>query len=256
MNHKLFSLALGLFLMAPVSVASAQSPSAAHVAAVADAQKSAYAITDATNGCPFATADILGWPASLVRECIYQEDGLKGYVLLLDIKPEVIASWIETSCAQVLPGSTQCFKTVLRCGQNNSGMMLPISGNMMENMDGPWKNWFFRNGMTVRMPNQPNNTPQQITLDRQKELALLANSEIVSIPSGMTRFWRTRPAQFAARFPNEPIPQNMNTPEKRQQWLNIAQAEILAGLTRPNNRLLEAWMAANKVTLSAGHCPE
>src|SRR5262245_15492329 len=112
MNYKVIAPALSLFLMAAGSMASAQAPRAQNVAAVVDAQKAAYAVKDATNGCPFATADILGWPASLVRECIYQEDGLKGYVLLLEIKPEVIAGWIETSCAQVLMAGAQCFKTV------------------------------------------------------------------------------------------------------------------------------------------------
>jgi len=256
MNHKMLFLALGLFLMASGPAAFAQSPTPAHVAAVADAQTSAYAIANATNGCPYMTADILGWPSSKVRECIYKGGALKGYVLLLDVKPETIAQWIETSCAQILPNSSQCFKRVLRCGRNNSGMMFPISGNMMEDMGGTtWKNWFFRNGMTVRMPNQQNNSSQQIPLDRQKELALMANSEIVKIPTGLTRFWRTTPAMFAAHFPNEAVPTSVATPQDRQRWLEIAQTEFLGALTRPNNRLLEAWMVANKSTLAAGNCP-
>lgn len=256
MNHKILFLALGLLLMAPAPAATAQSPSPAHITAVTEAQTSAYAIGNATNGCPFVTTDILGWPSSMVRECIYKGGTLEGYVLLLDVKPEIIAQWIETSCAQILPNSGQCFKQVLHCGRINSGMMFPVSGNIMEDMGGgPWTNWFFRNGMTVRMPNQPNNTGQQIQLDRQKELAHMADSEIVRIPSGMTRFWRTRPAQFAARFPNEETPQSLTTAEDRQRWLDIARTEFLAALTKPNNRLLEAWVAANKTSLAAGNCP-
>jgi hypothetical protein len=253
MNPKMLFLALGLFLMA--SVPAAAQPSAAHVAEVVVAQKSAYAINDATNGCPFATTDILGWPASVVRECIYKEGALKGYLLLVDVKPEAIAQWIETSCSQILPNSANCFKRVLTCGRINSGMMFPVSGNVLENMDESWKNWFFRNGMTVRMPNQPNDSPQQIPLDRQKELALMANSEIVRIPSGLTRFWRTTPAIFAARFPNEGVPTTLTTAENRRRWLDITRVEFLAALTKPNNRLLEAWMVAHKNTLAAGSCP-
>jgi hypothetical protein len=86
------------------------------------------------------------------------------------------------------------------------------------------------------MPNQQNNSPQQIPLDRQKELALMANSEIVKIPTGLTRFWRTTPAMFAARFPNEAVPTSVATPQDRQRWLEIAQTEFLGALTRPNNR--------------------
>lgn len=254
-KDKLLFLALGLFLMSTQPIASAQAPSATHVASVIDAQKSAYAITAATNGCPVPTTDVLGWPSALVRECIYKGGTKTGYVLLVDVKPEIIATWIETACAQLLPNSSKCFQKVLECGKFNSGMMFPISGNMMENMDGPWKNWFFRNGMTVRMQNQKNDSPEQIPLDRQKELALMSHANIIKIPTGVTRFWRTKPAQFAARFPNEGVPQILNTPQARQKWLDIARAEFLAALTKPNNRLLEAWIAAHKITLAAGACP-
>ena len=255
-KDKLLFLALGLFLMSTQPVASAQAPSATHVAAVVTAQKSAYAITDATDGCPVPTTDILGWPAALVRECVYKGGTKTRYVLLVDVKPEIIATWIETACAQLLPTAGQCFELVLNCAHENSGMMFPISGNMMENMDnGPWKNWFFRNGMTVRMQNQRNGTTAQIPVDRQKELALMSDANILRIPSGVTRFWRTKPAQFAARFPNEGVPQSLNTPQDRQKWLDIARAEFLAALNKPNNRLLEAWIAAHKQTLSSGSCP-
>src|SRR4029434_2063627 len=115
----------------------------------------------------------------------------------VEVKPEIIATWIETACAQLMPTAGQCFERVLRCARDNSGMMFPISGNMMENMDnGPWKNWFFRNGMTVRMQNQGNGTTAQIPVDRQKELALMSDANILRIPTGVTRFWRTKPAQF------------------------------------------------------------
>jgi len=258
----LICLTFALLLMSTEPVASAQGPSAEHVALVAQAQTSSYAISDATNNCPPPGTDILGWPASLLRECIFSEgpqgDRLTGYVILIDVKPETIAAWIETACAQVLPGVSKCFRRVLACGRGNSGMMFPVSGNMMENMDNePWKNWFFRNGMTVRMPGQHNNRHEQIPLASQKKLALLPNTAIVSIPSGMTRFWRTKPAEFAKRFPNENVPHTMTTPQRRQKWLNITQSEFLSALTKPNNRLLEAWVAAHQVKLTnSNKCPE
>jgi hypothetical protein len=253
-------LSFGLLLLSTQSLASAQPPSAEHIALVKDAQKSAYAITDATNNCPRPATDILGWPAALLRECVYSEgppsNRRTGYVVLIDVKPEIIATWIETACTQVSTNADKCFRRVLKCGRLNSGMMFPISGNMMENMNGPWTNWFFRNGMTVRMPNQPNNSSEQILLARQKELALIPNVEIVRIPSGITRFWRTTPAQFAKRFPNEGIPQSVTTAEARQKWLDITRSEFLTALTKPNNRLLDAWVAAHKVTLTTNKCPE
>ena len=38
---------------------------AQHVTAVAHAQKSAYAVSDSTNGCPFVQSDMFGWPKAL-----------------------------------------------------------------------------------------------------------------------------------------------------------------------------------------------
>jgi len=260
MKASLLLFTLTLFLISTQSVGFAQSPTASHIAAVVQAQKSAYAIRDATNGCPPPAADILGWPASLLRECIYvegpQNHRRTAYVVLINVKPETIATWIETACAEVLPNVGPCFQRVLNCGQANSGMMFPVSGNLMENMEGPWTNWFFRNGMTVRMPNQQNNTGSQIAMERQRELALMADTDIVKIPSGITRFWRTKPAQFAARFPSEGVPVNVATDQNRQKWLNIARTEFLAALTKPNNRLLEAWVAAHKETLKTTKCPD
>ena len=259
MKASLLLLTLTLLLISTQSVSFAQSPTASHIAAVTQAQKSAYVITSATNGCPPPAADILGWPASLLRECVYvvepQGNRRTAYVILINVSAETIATWIETACAKVLPNESQCFQRVLNCGQATSGMMFPVSGNLMEDMDGPWTNWFFRNGMTVRMPNQPNNTGSQIPMARQRELALMPDANILRIPSGITRFWRTMPAQFAARFPGEGVPVNVTTSQNRQKWLNIVRTEFLAALTKPNNRLLEAWVAAHKVTLTT-KCPE
>src|SRR5215813_5175034 len=48
-----------------------------HVAEVRKAQGAAYAIRNATNGCPVVGADMLGWPGSMIRKCVYHE-GPKG----------------------------------------------------------------------------------------------------------------------------------------------------------------------------------
>ena len=106
------------------------------------------------------------------------------------------------------------------------------------------------------MPDQPNGTTAQIPLACQKGLALVPNIDIVSIPTGITRFWRTTPAQFASRFPNEGIPQSLATTEARQKWLDITRSEFLEALTKPTNRLLEAWVAAHQVTLTTNKCPD
>jgi hypothetical protein len=52
------------------------------------------------------------------------------------------------------------------------------------------------------------------------------------------------------------VPQSVTTAADRQKWLDIARLEFLAALTQPNNRLLEAWIAAHQKTLAKGTCPK
>ncbi len=230
--------------------------SSTHIQAVERAQRAAYAVSDASNGCPAANQDVLGWPAALVRKCIYKGGALDGVVYLLDVKPQTIALWIETGCRTQMGDIASCFATVLKCGQTNSGMMFPITGNMLENMDHtPFKNYFFRNGMTVLMKGQRNGTTDNIDLARQDALALMPTSAIRGIPSGRTRLWRTLPSEFAAFDPASGAPASLATAQERQAWLDLAAREFRAALEKPENRLLNAWIKAHQTALRTG-CPE
>jgi hypothetical protein len=108
-----------------------------HVASVRRAQRSEYAVASSSNGCPMLDSDINGWPSKLIRKCLYSQGSgthlLKAIVYLLDVQPEAIATWIETTCASQMPNSPKCFSTILECGRLNSGMMFPIDGNLVEN---------------------------------------------------------------------------------------------------------------------------
>jgi hypothetical protein len=195
-----------------------------------------------------------------VRKCEFTEDTGEsrktGVVYLLDVPAATIAGWIETTCANQLPSTAGCFATVLRCARDNTGMMFPVSGNMMENMNGPWTNWFFRNGMTVRMRGQANNSATAIALERQDDLATADGSAILRISTGMTRFWLTRPGDFAAKYPDAGAPDDLASAEHRTGWLNLARSEMLAALASPTNRLLEAWVAAHIDDLARNKCPD
>jgi len=245
-------VAIAFTLAIPAS-AFCQTPD--HAAQVRVAQRAAYAITSATNGCWFVTIDLHGWPSTLVRRCIYVQGAkphqMTGVAYVVDVRPEVIARWVESSCETLLPGLNSCFETVLRCGKLNSGMMFPASGNIIENGN----NYFFRNGMTVVLGGQPNGTSTPIALDYQDELALMPNSAITSVPSGLTRFWRTRPQQFAARYPESGAPADLHSAAAVRRWLDLARSEFMSALERPDNRLLDAWVAAHTVTLRKAACP-
>ena len=233
----------------------------ADTAAVAAAQTSGdYARPETTHDCPGMEADFQGWPAKLLRACEYSVGSGPGrrtaYVVLLKMEPRTIARWIETACRERLAGTAGCFSTALSCGLDNSGLLFPVSGNMMENMNhSPWRNYFFRNGMTVNMTGEANRTTAQIDLSRQRQLADAPMTAVASIPTGVTRLWRTLPRQFAALYPSAGTPRSVAAKPDQGRWLAFTQAETLASLDAPRNRLLDAWVVAHKRTLAGGKCP-
>lgn len=236
--------------------------SSRHITAAENAMRAAYAIRNATNGCPAATADMHGWPAARIRHCIYEEDdrGLGhprvAVVYLLSIEAATLARWIETACALAPTNAEQCFTRVLQAGRMNSGYQFPIAGNMLEDMegDGRLKNYFFRNGMTTSFRAGVNANGVELTLEDQEALAMAEDGAALSIPTGFTRFWRTLPADFAARFPDDGAPPNSAGAENRAAWLNLARTEMLAALDSDRNRLLEAWFCAHSTELFGVEC--
>ena len=221
-----------------------------------------YAITEATNGCPRLDTGLFGWPGALVRECVYaMRDTRLGHprqavAYLLDVRPETIALWIENACARLAEPQPRCLATVLHSGQANSGYMFAVSGNIVEDMEQPheFKNFFFRNGMTTSFVRHLNGSEEELPLERQRTIALQPNGEVLAIPSGMTRFWRTTPGQFAARFPDAGAPVGLRRPADRQLWLGLVQKEMLTALQTGRNRLLEAYLCANAQSLFDVDC--
>lgn len=225
-------------------------PLLAQVDAVETAQKTAYAISSSTNGCPNATSDMGGWPKDRLRYCEYQQDGrdgkrLSGAVYLLKLNSETIASWINAACNARMKDKTECFRVVLRCGVLNSGMMFPVEGNIIENR----MSYYFRNGMTVVVKGFDHRSTEPIDLVAQR--SLLGSATLESIPSGLTRLWRTRPEHMAKLFPNESIPQGVDITQRRDRWLQIAKAEMTAAIDNPSNRLLDIYVATHSAKITS-----
>ena len=233
-----------------------------NIAKVEKAQKAAYAITESTNGCPLADTDLFGWPKELIQVCEYSkpDTGLghtrRALVYLLNIKPDIIATWIESACDKLPNKPATCFHTILKNGKMNSGLMFAISGNIIEDMDKPgvFRNYFFRNGMTTSFKRKINGGSEELTIEEQRVIALLPNEAALSIASGMTRFWRTTPDQFHKRFPEAHDLINLNTSVGRQNWLDLVRIEMLSALNGKHNRLLEAWLCSNSQTIFQTSC--
>jgi hypothetical protein len=230
-----------------------------HVTAVKTAFRAAYSITQSTNACPNAKDDIFGWPKERLHYCEYRQldqrlgHARKAVVWLLDVRPELLAQWIEKACTKILPSNERCFDIVLKFGRDNSGYMFAVTGNVIEDMEvqGVFKNYFFRNGMTVSVRRGVNGGVEELNTDAQTTLAMTADENILTIPSGRARFWSTTPAEFASRFPNGGAPTTLSTKEQRTEWLALVRRETLNALDSSSNRLLEAWLCSNARLLGA-----
>ncbi|MDD4975415.1 MAG: hypothetical protein PHY93_13735 [Bacteriovorax sp.] len=259
-SFTIFSISLALSIS--FSLGFAQSPDPEHVTKVEKAQKSAYAVTESTNHCPQVDADLFEWPKQFVLICEYSmPDTALGHsrravAYLLDIRPKTIAIWIETACAKLTGIEPTCFEKVLNAGLETSGYMFAISGNIIEDMKKPgaFKNFFFRNGMTTSFKIDINGSDAELSIEDQRTLALLPNDAAITIPSGMIRPWGTTLDQFQDRFPSTVPRIVLNTAKGRQQWLKMAQTEMLSALNSKENRLLEAWLCANTQNLSMSSC--
>jgi hypothetical protein len=241
------SLWRGLAFAALASLTAAATPLSHAERATRAIANGGYAVSSATNACPHLTTDLLGWPAAKVRHCAYQvadsslDHPRAAVVYLLDLDGTTLAHWIENACANVDADAETCFSAVLRAGAGNSGYMIPIAGNILEDMSGEgWKNYFFRNGMTASVRRDVNGHGDELALDDQETLS--QNGAVLSIPSGMTRPWRTTPAEFSAHFPAEGAAEDLHTEAGRAHWLDRTKTELLAAIGGDHNRLLEAWV--------------
>lgn len=243
---RLVPLGAALLMTAPALAQSAE-----HVAAVKAAVEAAPVIAGATNGCPPLAEDFFGWPGKLVKRCEYKSGDLTGVVYVLDLPHETAAKWIETACEEQMPGVAACFARILSCGVKESGMVFPISGNVIAEKSGATQNTFFRNGVALAGAK-----PGPIPLDEQEKLARQPDAEAVPFGRGPARLWRTLPHQFAIKAIELGVPGELNTPDRRLKWLEAVRDETLATLSQPRNRLLIAWMAAHPIVLRTGECPD
>lgn len=232
------------------AAARAQTPE--HIAAVIAAQAKSTARSGA---CATVKEDFLGWPADLILRCEYKVGETPAVAYLLDIKPEVMANWIEKSCASQMVGVDACFDRILRCSSERYGASFPVAGNLIAMRGGAAQNMFYRNGVAIGAPQ--NNAPNEVPVEEQEKLAHTPESGVtVILSNGAVALWHTLPHQFAVKAMEIIVPAELNTPERRLAWLEIVRAEMIAALKQKENRILSGWMTAHPIMLRAGECPD
>lgn len=75
-------------------------------------------------------------------------------------------------------------------------------------------------------------------------------------PAPLSGLAHALPRQFATAFPDAGAPQTVSHKADRENWLTLAQTELLAAVVGDENRLLAAWVEAHPKTLFAGKCPD
>ena len=201
--------------------------------------------------CAPATEAIQGWPADALQRCEYKRGDLAGVAYVLDVKPEAMASWIETSCKTLMVGIDSCFERMTKCLGEKSGASFIVGGNGVSERQGAIQNVFYRNGVAFSAK------PGAVAIEEQEQLARTPEASIATmLGGGGVSFWHTLPYQFAVKAQELGVPAEMNTPERRQRWLEVIRTEMLASLTRPENRFLAGWMAAHPITLRTGECAD
>ncbi len=226
----------------------ASAQTAEHAAAV----KAAFDKSPVRAGaCAPVSEDFMGWPAALVQRCEYPQ----GLAYVLDVKPETMAKWIETGCAAHMSGVSACFDRMLKCAGEKSNATFVIGGNLAAARKGAVTNLFYRNGVVVAAPQ--NSKAEAVPLAEQEKLARLPESAVEAMPGGgAVAFWHTQPFQFAVKAIDLGVPAEMNTPDRRQKWLEVIRAEMQAALKSDSNRFLSGWMTAHPITLRTGECAD
>ncbi|MGJ0393644.1 MAG: hypothetical protein ACR650_13055 [Methylocystis sp.] len=201
--------------------------------------------------CAPVAEDFQGWPAALVQRCEY--GGNVAYVL--DVSPETMAKWIETGCAAHMSGVAACFDRMARCAVEKSRGAFVIGGNLAAERKGAVTNMFYRNGVVIAVA--PNGKPDAVPPAEQEKLARTPESAVEAMQGGgAVAFWHTMPYQFAVKAIDLGVPAEMNTPDRRQRWLEIIRAEMLGALKADGNRFLSGWMTAHPITLRTGECAD
>jgi hypothetical protein len=241
-----FSLCFGLSFP---TLAPAQSPE--HIAAAqATLEKSPV-----RGNCAPVAEDFLGWPANLVQRCEYQNEDMPGLAYVLDVKPEILARWVEAGCSALMVGATHCFDRTLKCALGSTGAAFVIGGDLIAARNGVKKNLFYRNGVAIVAPKS--GAPGVVPIAEQEQIAHMPEKDVSGmLERGGVAFWNTMPYQFAVKAIDLGVPAEMNTPDRREKWLEIVRVEMLKALESSENRFLSGWMSAHPITLRAGECPD
>jgi hypothetical protein len=154
-----------------------------------------------------------------------------------------------------MSGVAACFDRMAKCAVEKSKATFVIGGNLAAERKGAVTNMFYRNGVVIAAAATGKSDP--VPLAEQEKLAKTPESAVEAMQGGgAVAFWHAMPFQFAIKAIDLGVPAEMNTPDRRQKWLEIIRAEMQAALKGDGNRFLSGWMTAHPITLRTGECAD
>ena len=128
--------------------------------------------------CAPATEALQGWPADVLQRCEYKRGNLAGVAYVLDVRPEAMAKWIETSCKTLMVGIDSCYQRMTKCLGEKSGAIFIVGGNGVSERQGAVQNVFYRNGVAFSAK------PGAVSIEEQEQLARTPEADVTTMLGG------------------------------------------------------------------------
>jgi hypothetical protein len=205
--------------------------------------------------CKPATADILGWSASMLTECIYRvadtvepRSKKTGLVFLANASPERIQKWLNASCQRAMPTKIEdCIRNSVSAIRLASGAQFPVSGLVWEDMegDGIQKGYVFRNGVTIRIAEFSNGSASVPDLELLRAIASPTTTiKGMRRDGGFARIISTTRKDYARFSGRSDIPTGRGDGAAAVSWSNIVGEVYRSSLNSDENPLITASICA------------
>jgi hypothetical protein len=209
-----------------------------------------------TNSCtPFRT-NLALYPGIPARDCTYTELGLKGWVRLALITPELATRWIMHSCSAFSQLEMECVVRVTTNAWCSNQLSFPIVGNLIEPANSAGGkgssgvNLVFLHGVTVTRPGWMGERESvDPTIQRNRLGPWAASTKVlhtgeaaqVSRPAAVRREIYLK---YTANFGKNGLPIDVGRScpitARKVGWLEVSREAFVEGWQQGRNRLFDA----------------
>lgn len=203
--------------------------------------------------CAAARSDNSLYPGIPYKECTYVEQGLPGWVQLVVIPPEKLATWIVSAC----DGTSDARRCVARLAAYmwaSNQFSYPIAGNIVEPADSAGGkgaqglNLIFLHGITIPNPREiPSRTAVPAAKQREIIAPLALGSDValpaqVSRPAGIRREIYLKFGTQLQATDGKPFDIGKSCPasDRKAGWLQVSRISLVNAWNAQHHALIDA----------------